>query len=338
MPADFSTTPTTWFPTGPRAPAFGECPADELRPHRPAARPAQSPRRHGSRRPDRALRRHRRRRTAEIRRFLHAAEHRSDRQRHHVAVASRASCTPLPNPGWATQASCSWARWRCVSTSCRTCVDRDGSLRWSRSPAARPSNLRPCQKFFRAPLRFDSDESSLVFESHWLGPPLPAVDALSGAGSRPRCRRDRAAILADFPTRSAHILRKQLVSATSRWIRRGALGMHRRTLDRRLKRHGMHYSEAARVGEARRGLPVVARHPDADAARSPNRCITRARRISPRHSAAGPVSRPSEYRRQAPLISRREELPPRPAGPRRAGKRPPRARAWQACDAPRASR
>jgi len=44
-----------------------------------------------------------------------------------------------------------------------------------------PSNLKPLHKYFRAPLRFDSDESALVFERHWLddvacrGPARPAT-------------------------------------------------------------------------------------------------------------------------------------------------------------------
>ena len=108
-----------------------------------------------------------------------------------------------------------------------------------------PSNLRPCQKFFRAPLRFDSDESSIVFESHWLDRPLPQVDASSsGGGSRPRCRREEKRSWPTFREALRSILRKQLVIGEfSMDSVATLLGMHRRTLDRKLKRHGMHYGE-----------------------------------------------------------------------------------------------
>jgi AraC-like DNA-binding protein len=107
-----------------------------------------------------------------------------------------------------------------------------------------PSNLRPCHKFFRAPLRFDSDESAVVFESHWLGHPLPVLDSTSRRQIEAQVRAQRAAILDDFPTIIRHIMRKQLVQSDVSMEQVAArLGMHRRTLDRRLKRHGLVYSE-----------------------------------------------------------------------------------------------
>lgn len=107
-----------------------------------------------------------------------------------------------------------------------------------------PSNLRPCQKFFLAPLRFDSDETALVFETRWLNRPLPPVDPLERRKIMAEVRARQAAALSDFPTSLRHILRKQLVIGEfSMDSVATLLGMHRRTLDRRLKQHGMLYGE-----------------------------------------------------------------------------------------------
>jgi AraC-like DNA-binding protein len=107
-----------------------------------------------------------------------------------------------------------------------------------------PSNLRPCQQFFRAPLRFNSDETALVFESHWLDRPMPAIDPLRRRQIEAKARARHADSLADFPTVVRHLLRKELVSGELSMDRVAAvLGMHRRTLDRRLKQHGALYGD-----------------------------------------------------------------------------------------------
>jgi AraC-like DNA-binding protein len=107
-----------------------------------------------------------------------------------------------------------------------------------------PSNLRPCQKFFRAPLRFDSDESAVVFESHWLDRSLPRVDPLTRQRVEAEVRSKQSEMLADFPTAVRRTLRRQLLAgACSIGAVATEFGMHRRTLDRRLQRHGVHYSD-----------------------------------------------------------------------------------------------
>jgi AraC-like DNA-binding protein len=105
-----------------------------------------------------------------------------------------------------------------------------------------PSNLRPCHKFFRAPLRFDSGETSLIFESRWLDRPLPSVDPQQRRRIEAAVKLRQAAMLGDFPTTVRRVLRKQLIANECSMESVAAeLGMHRRTLDRRLKRHGMLY-------------------------------------------------------------------------------------------------
>jgi AraC-like DNA-binding protein len=107
-----------------------------------------------------------------------------------------------------------------------------------------PSNLRPCQKFFQAPLRFDSDESALIFEEHWLDRPLPPVDPLRRAQVEAEARKRRNEFLADFPTALRHTLHRQMMTGECSMDSVAArLFMHRRTLDRRLKQHGLLYGE-----------------------------------------------------------------------------------------------
>jgi AraC-like DNA-binding protein len=107
-----------------------------------------------------------------------------------------------------------------------------------------PSNLRPFHKFFRAPLRFDSDESAVVFEQHWLDRPLPPVDPLFRQQIEAGAWAQRDAILADFPVIVRRLLRKQLLIGNCSMDHvADRLGMHRRTLDRHLQRHGLLYGE-----------------------------------------------------------------------------------------------
>jgi AraC-like DNA-binding protein len=107
-----------------------------------------------------------------------------------------------------------------------------------------PSSLRPFNKHFRAPLRFDSDESSLVFASHWLDRPLPPVEPLVRQRIEAAVRAKRAAILADFPATVRRLLRKQLILGQCSMPEVAALlGMHRRTLDRHLQHQGVSYGE-----------------------------------------------------------------------------------------------
>jgi AraC-like DNA-binding protein len=107
-----------------------------------------------------------------------------------------------------------------------------------------PSNLRPCQRFFRAPLRFDSDESSLVFESHWRDRQLPPLDSVVRQQVEAEVLARRDELLADFPVTLRNVLRKHLaIGEFSMDTVASLLGMHRRTLDRKLKRHGVLYGE-----------------------------------------------------------------------------------------------
>jgi AraC-like DNA-binding protein len=111
--------------------------------------------------------------------------------------------------------------------------------------AARPpSNPRACLQFFGAPVAFDSDESAIVFERHWLRQPLPPADPAFYQQVMDELRARRATILANFPDVVRRIVHKQLLIGDGSMERVAAvLGMHRRTLDRRLQQHGLRYQE-----------------------------------------------------------------------------------------------
>jgi AraC-like DNA-binding protein len=107
-----------------------------------------------------------------------------------------------------------------------------------------PTNLRPAQKFFRAPLRFDSDESAVVFEQRWLEQRLPPVDPLVRKQVEAEVQVRRGAILSDLPATLRRLLRKQLIVGDCSMDQVAAmLGIHRRTLDRHLHAHGVRYGE-----------------------------------------------------------------------------------------------
>jgi len=106
-----------------------------------------------------------------------------------------------------------------------------------------PANLQPCQRFFHAPLRFDSDESAIVFESRWLDRSLPPVDPLVRERIEAQVRKRQATLFADFPATVRRLLRKQLILGDCSMDSVAAVfGVHRRTLDRKLERHGVHFS------------------------------------------------------------------------------------------------
>lgn len=105
-----------------------------------------------------------------------------------------------------------------------------------------PSDLRPFHRFFGAPLRFDSNESAVIFERHWLDHPLPPVDAAWRREVEAEISARHAALHADFPGTVRRLLRKQLIVGPGGMNDVAALlGVHRRTLDRRLQRHGVSY-------------------------------------------------------------------------------------------------
>ena len=107
-----------------------------------------------------------------------------------------------------------------------------------------PANPQPCQRFFRAPVRFDSGESAMIFERRWLDRPLPPVEPQTRRRIETEARARQAIMAVNFPDAVHMVLRKKLlIGDCSMDSVAQLLGMHRRTLDRRLQRHGWRYGE-----------------------------------------------------------------------------------------------
>jgi AraC-like DNA-binding protein len=107
-----------------------------------------------------------------------------------------------------------------------------------------PKNPRMVQQFFRAPLRFNSDESAVAFETRWLDQRLAPVDPLVRSKVEAESRARRLAILSDLPASLRRILRKQLIIGDCSMDQVAAmLRIHRRTLDRHLQEHGIQFGE-----------------------------------------------------------------------------------------------
>ena len=108
--------------------------------------------------------------------------------------------------------------------------------------AHRPTCSR--SRNFSATVLFDCQESAVVFARRWLDVPLPPKDETYRHEVLERAAAQRARMLADFPATLRRIVRKQLlVGAFSMDDVAGLLSMHRRTLDRWLKRGGIQYGE-----------------------------------------------------------------------------------------------
>ncbi len=107
-----------------------------------------------------------------------------------------------------------------------------------------PTDLRPVHGFFRAPVRFDSEESAVIFERRWLDRPLPPVDPQTRKQAEAAAHAQRNLLMTDLPATVCRLLRKHLpLGQCSMDYVADQLGMHRRTLDRHLQKHGLRYGE-----------------------------------------------------------------------------------------------
>ncbi|MCE3284060.1 MAG: hypothetical protein K0R70_316 [Steroidobacteraceae bacterium] len=107
-----------------------------------------------------------------------------------------------------------------------------------------PTNARAFQRYFRAPVHFDCDDSSLVVARHWLDKPLPPVDPARRTQVEAQVRQQHEQMLANFPAIVRRIVRRQLLLGNFTMDDVAAmLSMHRRTLDRHLQERGVQYGE-----------------------------------------------------------------------------------------------
>jgi len=118
-----------------------------------------------------------------------------------------------------------------------------------------PKDLAPYRRFFRSPLRFDADRSAIVFPTLWLGYRLKAADPLLHRYLDNEARRLRKQQPSPLGAKLFTALRSLLLAHACSLDETGRLlGMHPRTLDRRLRAEGTTYRreiENAKYGIAR---------------------------------------------------------------------------------------
>ena len=127
----------------------------------------------------------------------------------------------------------------------------------------------------------------MIFEQRWLDRPLPPVDPLTRRRIETEARARQAFVAVNFPDTLRMVLRKQLlIGDCSMDSVAQLLGMHRRTLDRRLQRHGVHYGDLLESVQADLARQLLV-DTGCRYSMSPRRCDFRTPPISPPHFGAG---------------------------------------------------
>jgi AraC-like DNA-binding protein len=107
-----------------------------------------------------------------------------------------------------------------------------------------PRDLTPYKRYFRAPLRFNAEESAIAFPSRWLSHQPPTADPLLQRHLEMEANELHAKQSVDL-TETVHCLLRQCL--TSRQCTAAGiaekLGMHERTLYRRLQQEGTSFRQ-----------------------------------------------------------------------------------------------
>ena len=99
--------------------------------------------------------------------------------------------------------------------------------------------LAPYRRFFQAPLRFDAEQTVLVFPARWLERPLPGADATLRRILEQQVEALEASGGPDIVGQLRRVLRSLLVTGSGSLDQVAQLfSMHRRTLNRRLRASG----------------------------------------------------------------------------------------------------
>lgn len=131
----------------------------------------------------------------------------------------------------------------------------------------RPRDTRPYRSFLRATLRFDCEQSAVVFAKGWLDVPLRTADPQSLAALEALARNIEAQATGELPAQVRRVLRRQMLSGgTSMHKVAAELAMHRRTLDRKLQPYAVGFRalydevrhEVARQLLSDTSMPVLA--------------------------------------------------------------------------------
>lgn len=106
----------------------------------------------------------------------------------------------------------------------------------------KPRDAEPYRRFFRAPLQFDAELSAIAFRSRWLQQPVVSADALLfNHLEKQASDLHRLQHLGLAETLSAHLRSGLLQRKWSATQMASALGLHERTLHRRLRAAGTSY-------------------------------------------------------------------------------------------------
>jgi AraC-like DNA-binding protein len=105
-----------------------------------------------------------------------------------------------------------------------------------------PQDTAPYRRFFQAPLRFDAEQNALVFQTNWLEFPIASADSLLFRHLEKEATEIQAQQESDFVTDIRLLLRRCLLAnhCDAGSIAR-QLGMHERTLNRRLREEGTNF-------------------------------------------------------------------------------------------------
>jgi AraC-like DNA-binding protein len=107
-----------------------------------------------------------------------------------------------------------------------------------------PSDLVPYKHFFRAPLRFNADESALVFPTRWLSHQPPSADPLLQRHLIMQADELHVKQHNDLVGNLHSLLRQCLMSRQCSAANIASqLGMHERTLNRRLQKEGTSFRQ-----------------------------------------------------------------------------------------------
>lgn len=118
---------------------------------------------------------------------------------------------------------------------------RPAEVRFSHSP---PRDLGPLKRYFQVPLRFDAEETATVFAERWLKQPVPNADPVLLRILQSQLDALGGGTPHALPDMLRGILRTMLLSGKSSADHVALLlGMHRRTLNRRLQDQGVAFDE-----------------------------------------------------------------------------------------------
>jgi AraC-like DNA-binding protein len=118
---------------------------------------------------------------------------------------------------------------------------------------SRPKYVRPYQRFFGVAPRFDADRTGIVFQSHLLRAPVPSADFLLHKLMEERVRELERTYGDDVVAHVRRLLRTMVTSPRcSVDAAAEQMGVHRRTLNRRLAAAGTTFHQQRE--EARREL------------------------------------------------------------------------------------